>query len=118
MTRLESAVARLNAALEKLEASAEQRLSSIQSENSVAELSLLKDERERALPLRTPAEAVDLLEPVAEALALAHRLGIAHRDVKPPNIFILGEPREQKCSVKLLDFGIAKVVQDAQKASG
>ena len=79
---------------------------------------VLKSEREKGLPLRTPAETVALLEPVAEALALAHKRGIAHRDVKPPNIFILGDPRAAKCGVKLLDFGIAKVVQDAQKASG
>jgi len=79
---------------------------------------VLKSERDKGLPLRTPAETVDLLEPVAEALALAHRRGIAHRDVKPPNIFVIGEPRAPKCSVKLLDFGIAKVVQDVQKAAG
>ena len=79
---------------------------------------VLKSEREKGLPLRTPSEAVDLLDPVAEALALAHRRGIAHRDVKPPNIFVTGDPRAAKCGVKLLDFGIAKVVQDAQKASG
>jgi formylglycine-generating enzyme required for sulfatase activity len=79
---------------------------------------VLRAERDKGLPLRTPAEAVDLLDPVAEALALAHRRGIAHRDVKPPNIFVIGDPRAPKCGVKLLDFGIAKVVQDVQKAAG
>ena len=59
-----------------------------------------------------------LLEPVGEALALAHARGIAHRDVKPGNIFLLGDPRSESCTVKLLDFGIAKVVQDAQKMAG
>src|SRR5208282_6819378 len=53
-----------------------------------------------------------------EALALAHAKGIAHRDVKPPNIFVLGEPRSPSATVKILDFGIAKVVQDAQKMAG
>ena len=60
---------------------------------------------------------VKLLDPVAEALALAHKKGIAHRDVKPGNVFILGDPNGEH-TVKLLDFGIAKVVQDAQKESG
>jgi formylglycine-generating enzyme required for sulfatase activity/serine/threonine protein kinase len=69
---------------------------------------------EQGMPPRTPEQALRLLEPAAEALALAHRKGIAHRDVKPANIFILGDPRGE-FTVKLLDFGIAKVVQDAQR---
>jgi formylglycine-generating enzyme required for sulfatase activity/serine/threonine protein kinase len=78
---------------------------------------VLSDERERGLPLRSVAEAVHLLDPAAEALALAHRKGIAHRDIKPGNIFVLGDPRGE-ATVKLLDFGIAKVVSDAQKMAG
>jgi formylglycine-generating enzyme required for sulfatase activity len=62
-------------------------------------------------------EAIQLLQPAAEALALAHRKGIAHRDVKPGNVFVVGDPRGEY-SVKLLDFGIAKVVNDAQKMAG
>jgi formylglycine-generating enzyme required for sulfatase activity len=79
---------------------------------------VLRDERARGVPLRTAVEMVALLDPIAEALALAHRKGIAHRDVKPPNIYILGDPRAAHCTLKLLDFGIAKVVQDAQKIGG
>ncbi len=78
---------------------------------------VLTRERQAKRPPRTPIEALHLLEPAAEALALAHRKGIAHRDVKPGNIFILGDPRGD-FTVKLLDFGIAKVVQDAQRMGG
>ena len=64
------------------------------------------------------AQAIALLEPVAEALSLAHTRGIAHRDVKPGNVMIMGDARADGCQIKLLDFGIAKVVQDAQKMAG
>ena len=78
---------------------------------------VLVDEKIRGVPLRTLLDAVRLLEPAAEALALAHRAGVAHRDVKPGNIFVLGDARGD-ATVKLLDFGIAKVVNDAQKMAG
>jgi len=69
-------------------------------------------------PPRSLVDTIRLLEPVAEALSLAHARGIAHRDVKPANIFLLGGARDERCPVKLLDFGIAKVVQDIQKTGG
>lgn len=47
------------------------------------------------------------LAPAAHGLALAHRCGVAHRDVKPANIFLLDDG-----SAKLLDFGIAKVAAE------
>ena len=75
---------------------------------------VLDDERKRRVEPRTVAEAFNLLEPVAEALSLAHAKGITHRDVKPANIFILGDPRSDSFGVKLLDFGIATVV-DAER---
>ena len=60
-----------------------------------------------------------ILEPLSQALDLAHRRNIAHRDIKPANVFIVGhlpkpgEPPPHDMGVKLLDFGIAKVVQSA-----
>lgn len=79
---------------------------------------VLHAERVGHAPLRSLDEAIALLGPVAEALALAHKKGVAHRDVKPANVFVLGDPRAAVPAVKLLDFGIAKVVQDAQKVAG
>lgn len=78
---------------------------------------VLHDEKGRGLPPRTVEQVVKLLDPAAEALALAHRKGIAHRDVKPGNLFVLGDPRGG-ATVKLLDFGIAKVVSDAHRMAG
>jgi serine/threonine protein kinase len=72
---------------------------------------------------RQVREAFDLLDPVANALAVAHERGIVHLDVKPGNVFILRhldhEPaREGAPRAKLLDFGIAKVVDLAGAARG
>ena len=78
---------------------------------------VLDDEKVQRLVPRTPAETLHILEPAALALALAHKKGIAHRDVKPANIFVIGEPRGEY-TVKILDFGIAKVVQDIQRQAG
>ncbi|HEY3496804.1 MAG TPA: SUMF1/EgtB/PvdO family nonheme iron enzyme [Polyangiaceae bacterium] len=59
------------------------------------------------------AEVHALLAPVAAALDVAHGKGIAHRDIKPPNLFVLGDdPRGGRAAVKVLDFGVAKMMSD------
>ena len=61
---------------------------------------------------RTPKAAIELLDAAARALALAHEQGIAHRDIKPANLF-LAEVAGRK-TLKVLDFGIAKVVTESE----
>jgi serine/threonine protein kinase len=53
---------------------------------------------------------VETLSPVADALAVAHGSGVAHRDVKPRNIFLVEEGGGR--AAKLLDFGVAKVAAE------
>ncbi len=52
-----------------------------------------------------PAEAVPLFSQILEAFRYAHGKGIVHRDIKPSNIFITHDNQ-----VKILDFGIAKMI--------
>jgi serine/threonine-protein kinase len=60
------------------------------------------------------ARAVQLMLPIAEALALAHAKGIVHRDLKPENVFISADG--EQLQPKLLDFGIAKLVYGSARA--
>ena len=52
---------------------------------------------------------IDLLEQIAEAVAYAHRKRIIHRDLKPSNIMLVREESGEE-SIRVLDFGIAKVL--------
>jgi serine/threonine protein kinase len=79
---------------------------------------LLWHERRVDFPPRSIQRAVTLLDPVARALALAHARCICHRDLKPGNIFVLGDARAADCTVKLLDFGVAGFFSDAMRAQG
>jgi serine/threonine protein kinase len=53
--------------------------------------------------------AVGTCIPVLEALDAAHRAGIIHRDLKPENVFIAFDASRGMATVRLLDFGIAKM---------
>jgi len=67
-------------------------------------------ERLGQIPLR---ETSKVITQVARALARAHAAGIIHRDLKPENVFLV--PNEDEEVAKVLDFGVAKVV-DAKVA--
>jgi eukaryotic-like serine/threonine-protein kinase len=59
--------------------------------------------RRGPVPLR---KAIDFGIQIAHGLAAAHDKGIVHRDLKPDNLFVTKDGR-----VKILDFGLAKVIQ-------
>jgi serine/threonine-protein kinase len=82
-------------------------------------MELLKGEtfgayRERVGAL-TLCEAAGILVPAAQALRIAHQKGIVHRDLKPDNVFLAETPSGRL--TKVLDFGIAKVLDSAEIGS-
>jgi hypothetical protein len=77
-------------------------------------MELLEGETLAARIKRGPASEADalaLVRQVAAALAAAHAIGVVHRDLKPSNIFLAPDPEAPgQVRVKLLDFGIAKLM--------
>jgi eukaryotic-like serine/threonine-protein kinase len=63
-----------------------------------------------------PRVVVEYLLQVCEGLAEAHSAGIVHRDLKPANLF-LTETTGARPLVKILDFGICKMVEDRSQPS-
>jgi serine/threonine protein kinase len=62
-------------------------------------------------------EALEILEPVARALDMAHTNGVVHRDLKPENV-MLSRDANGRLHVKLLDLGIAKLRGVADAVAG
>jgi serine/threonine-protein kinase len=62
------------------------------------------------LPLR---KVLGIATQVADGLSKAHGAGIVHRDLKPANLMVSTDGY-----VKILDFGLAKLVADVPEASG
>ncbi len=68
--------------------------------------------RMKRLGRLAPLDAVRLAKQIATSLASVHEKGVIHRDLKPDNIFIVGDPAVTGGErPKILDFGIAKLTQ-------
>jgi serine/threonine-protein kinase len=70
-------------------------------------------ERDGPLPI---VDAIDFILQACEALAEAHRNGIVHRDIKPANLFVARQPGGV-ASIKVVDFGISKLINSASVES-
>lgn len=73
--------------------------------------------REKRLSLALTAQIVQQL---CRALEVAHQAGVVHRDVKPANVFLARPQTNMSVFVKLMDFGVAKLVEgsSALEANG
>jgi len=60
-----------------------------------------------------PEQALDIATAILQALAVAHKEGILHRDVKPENVMLVNDGR-----IKLGDFGLARPVTSATETGG
>jgi beta-lactam-binding protein with PASTA domain/tRNA A-37 threonylcarbamoyl transferase component Bud32 len=69
-----------------------------------------------------PSESLAVLEQLLAALAVAHRAGLVHRDVKPENILVAPPPNGSgdlvDAVVKVADFGLAHAVEVGRNTSG
>jgi serine/threonine protein kinase len=72
----------------------------------------LKTKIDRREPMNLQTK-LRIITEIAEGLGHAHRMGIVHRDVKPGNVFIT-----KNGQVKILDFGLARVVSSELTRSG
>jgi len=64
-------------------------------------------EKRRSLPLN---ESLYILRELCDAIGAAHRVGVVHRDIKPANVFLTEQGGKADPFIKVLDFGIAKLV--------
>jgi serine/threonine-protein kinase len=70
-------------------------------------------EREGRLPLDV---VVRIAVQLARGLSLAHSHRVIHRDVKPSNVFLHAPNADEQPVAKLIDFGIAKVMDDSSRS--
>ncbi|MEE2902968.1 MAG: serine/threonine-protein kinase [Myxococcota bacterium] len=67
----------------------------------------------------TPVQALNICRQIAGALDAVHEINVVHRDLKPANILLMEAPDESDYSsfpsVKVVDFGIAKVTDDTSE---
>ncbi len=59
-------------------------------------------------------EVADIVSQAAMGMREAHELGVVHRDLKPANLFLARVPGSERHIVKVLDFGISRVMHDSE----
>lgn len=61
-------------------------------------------------------EAAIIFNQILRSVNYIHSMGIAHRDIKPENF--LFESKEESATLKIIDFGLSKILEKGEKAKG
>lgn len=70
------------------------------------------DTRLRRSPALDYGQLVKIACDVLDVLEVAHAKGVVHRDIKPDNIFLIEDEAGEHIGTKLLDFGVARLVEE------
>ncbi|HVH47823.1 MAG TPA: serine/threonine-protein kinase [Labilithrix sp.] len=70
----------------------------------------LSDRAKREPPL-TERDLLEIADGVLAVLAAAHSNGVVHRDLKPDNLFLARDPEREGTYIKVLDFGLARLLE-------
>jgi serine/threonine-protein kinase len=71
----------------------------------------LQARRTTQSPAMTVPDSLGILSDPAEGLSVAHARGVAHRDIKPGNLFLSNV--DGRVKTRVLDFGLAKIISDS-----
>jgi serine/threonine protein kinase len=63
-------------------------------------------------------EAIHVLLELCDVLRAAHLAGVVHRDLKLDNVFLLDASGPDGCRIKLFDWGVARILNEADATSG
>jgi len=65
----------------------------------------------------TEKQAANISYQLADALKYLHKFGIVHRDLKPDNIMLAEDVKGDDVSIKLMDFGLSKILGNKEKTN-
>ena len=63
------------------------------------------------------SKAASIILQIAKGIKYLHKFGIVHRDLKPDNIMITQKDKDSEIDVKIMDFGLSKIVSSEEKLS-
>jgi serine/threonine protein phosphatase PrpC len=72
------------------------------------------ESRLKRMPALSLTAGLDIAQKLARGIATLHRAGVIHRDIKPDNVIIQPPTPRRETGVKLIDFGVARLLQSRE----